>query len=161
MMQGHLRIKDIISSLTDEKDINYNTRAKQLNVTIKNLWNQQYLKTVNWWNLMSSDDLAAKLHLEEEKLLRGDQSTSASMTAKQNKEATENAKKRLNELKQENRGTDSLKRKAHEKTDLKTFRDRKRRKIDNDSDEEEEITFDFDVSSSLSGINVRKTLHFL
>lgn len=148
-MQGNQRIKDIIAALTDKNDIDHDMRAKQLNNTIKKLWNQQYLRTVNWWNLMPPDDLATKINLEEEKKLRGHQTTSAGMTARMVKEAGEAAKKRLGELKQDDRRQDSLKRKAVDKIDIKTLRERKRRRIEDDSEEEEEVLFDFDVRFGL------------
>jgi len=145
MMQGHQRIKDIIAALTDKNDIEHDTRSSQLNNTIKKLWNQQYLRTVHWWNLMPPDDLSSKINLEEEKKLRGEKTTSASMTTKLVKEASEAAKRRINALKQDDRSQDSLKRKAMDKIDMKTLRDRKRRRIEEDSEGEQEVTFDFDV----------------
>jgi hypothetical protein len=144
-MQGRQRIKDIIAALTDANDIDHDIRAKQLSDIIKKLWNNKYLRIVDWWSLMPPDDLATKINLEEEKRLRGDQTTSASLPAKVVKEANEAAKRRLTRLKQENRSQDTLKRKATDKIDIKTLRERKRRKIEESDDEEEEVAFDFDV----------------
>lgn len=144
MMQGHQRIKDIIAALTDKTDIDHDIRVKQLNTTLKKLWNEQYLRTISWWNLMPPDDLSSKINLEEEKRVRGEMTTSASMTTKLVKEAGEAARRRLDALKQDDRNQTSLKRKAAEKIDMKTLR--KRRRIEEDSaDDEEEVTFDFDV----------------
>jgi len=162
MMQGHQRIKDIIAALTDKTDIDYDIRAKQLNTTLKKLWNEQYLRTISWWNLMPPDDLSSKINLEEEKRVRGGTTTSASMTTKLVKEAGEAAKRRLDALKQDDRNQTSLKRKAAEKIDMKTLR--KRRRIEDDSaDEEDEVTFDFDVFlfSVASLANRRKISPFL
>src|SRR5579859_5113934 len=138
MMQGPQRVKDIIDGLTDKSDIDHPIRTKTLNKTLNTLLAQKYLRIVDWWTHMPPDDLANKLKAEEEKKLRGEQSTSASLSAKAIKEATSNAEKRLAQLKEEDRSMVGLKRRASTKVDLETARRNKRRKLDDNSDEEED-----------------------
>ena len=145
MMQGRQRIKDIIAALTDPNDIDHHHRLKTLQMTLKNLLNEQYLRTVNWWHIMPADDLVAKITLEEEKKLRSG-STSASLTSKSIKEAKGAMEKRIIALKHDDKFLESLKRKASEKLDLETHRKSKRRRIEED-EESDEFKFDFDVLS--------------
>jgi hypothetical protein len=143
MMQGRQRIKDIIATLTDTNDVDYQLRLKTLHNTLTLLLNEQYLCTVNWWNLMPPDDLLAKITLEEEKKVRLG-TTSASLASKAVKEAREATERRLAALKHDDKG---LKRKASEMIDIQTHRMRKKRKVEDDEEEEQEGRFEFDVIS--------------
>lgn len=148
-MQGRQRIKDIVSALTDKDDINHDERTKTLNRTLKSLLNEQYLCTVNWWNLTPPDELNAKIILEEEKKLWLGATTSATLPARIKKEAGESARKRLSALKQDDKNMAGLKRKAIELVDASTHRSGKRRRVEEDDEEEEDedAKLDFDVFS--------------
>lgn len=152
-MQGRLRIRDIVTALTDPNDIDYEHRLKQLYSTLTTLLNQQYLRPVNWWNLMSPDDLANKVTIEEEKKLRGGGTTSASMTSKMIKEAAAAGEARVKALKHDDKVMESLKRKTPDTINAATHRKNKKRKIwaddDDDDEEEREAKFEFDVSTLL------------
>ena len=147
LMQGRLRIKDIVTALTDPNDVDYGLRLKQVHSTLTTLLNQQYLRTVNWWNLMPPDDLANKVTIEEEKKLRGGGTTSVSMSSKQIKEAGKAGEARVRALKLDDKAMESLKRKAPEMVNATTHRKNKKRRLMGDSDEEEEKEekFEFDV----------------
>jgi hypothetical protein len=146
MMQGRQRIKDIVAALTDADDIDHQLRTEMLHKTLKTLLDQQYLKTVSWWNLMPNDDLLNKITLEEEKKLRGENTTSASMSSKTIKAAASESERRLKALKSNDKMMEGLKRKADEKIDVKTHMSNKRRKRGHEVEEMEDITrLDIDV----------------
>jgi hypothetical protein len=145
LMQGRQRIKDIVSTLTDTEDIDHNLRRKTLNNTLKNLLKHQYLRTVNWWNLMPADDLVAKITMEEEKKVRGGGSTSASMATKAIKEAGKATVSRLKALKRDDKAMETLKRKASEQISVESYRNSKRRRVEEGEDDEEELRLDLDV----------------
>jgi RNA polymerase III subunit RPC82 len=141
-MQGRQKIKDIIAALTDSNDVDYQTRLKSLHKMLTTLLDQQYLRTVNWWNLMPPDDLAHKISLEEEKKLRGSGTTSAGMASKTIKEAGKAAEKRLKSMKQDDKLMASLKRKPEEEVDIEAYRKSKRRRVlDDDDEEQQEFTW--------------------
>lgn len=146
MMQGRQKIKDIVAALTDTDEIDHQSRTETLNKTLKTLLDQQYLRTVNWWNLMPNDDLLNKITLEEEKRLRGDLTTSASMSSKTIKAAASASQLRVKELKSDDKTMEGLKRKADEMIDAATHKQIKRNKRAHDVDDsEEEIKLDVDV----------------
>jgi hypothetical protein len=146
MMQGHQRIQDIIAALTDSSHIDHEHRTKTLNTALKTLWNQRYLRRINWWNLMPPDDLASKINLEEEKKIQGEKmTTSATLTSKALKEAGEASRKRIAELNKEKRTEGSLKRKATDKIDIQTFRKKRRFEDDDEEEKDKELRSDFDV----------------
>jgi hypothetical protein len=141
MMQGRQRIKDVISTLTDSSDIDHQLRTRTLNNTLTTLLNQKYLRVVQWWHLMPPDDLENKIMQEEEKKLRGEQTTSAGLSTKTIKEAASNSLSRLNALKEDDKKMEGLKRKANERIDVESFRQTKRRRrgytVDDEAEEEE------------------------
>jgi RNA polymerase III subunit RPC82 len=146
MMQGRQKIKDIVAALTDTEEIDHQSRTEMLHKTLKTLLDQQYLRTVNWWNLMPNDDLLNKITLEEEKRLRGGDTTSASMSSKTMKEAAAESERRIKELKSDDKTMEGLKRKADEMIDVATHLRGKRLKRVHEMDEaEEEIKLDVDV----------------
>ena len=149
LMQGGQKIKNIITALTDPNDINYQSRLKALHKTLVTLSNQQYFRTVNWWNLMPPDELQAKITLEEEKKLRREGATSsAAMTAKSIKEAGKATEHRLKALRHDDKTMEGLKRKASDMIGIDDHRDKKRRLMRiEDDDEEDEVRFEFDVLS--------------
>jgi hypothetical protein len=146
MMQGRQKIKDLIAALTD---VNDPASLKKLQKTLKTLLDQQFLRTVNWWNLMPPDELVNKIALEEEKKLRAGATTSASLTSKVKKEAEKATETRLKAMRHDDRTMDGLKRKASDMISIEDHRAKRRRLhlIFEDEDEEEEgnIRFDFDV----------------
>jgi hypothetical protein len=144
MMQGRQRIKDIVAALTDTDDIDHQLRSRTLNTTLMTLLKEQYLRTVNWWNIMPAFDLHNKIALEEEKKLRGEDTTSASLSAKTLKEAAKGTADRLKTIKGDDRVLEGVKRKANELIDVQHLRESKRRRIDNDVKEEKD-ELDFDV----------------
>jgi hypothetical protein len=141
MMQGRQRIKDVISTLTDSSDIDHQLRTRTLNNTLTTLLNQKYLRVVQWWHLMPPDDLENKIMQEEEKKLRGEQTTSAGLSTKTIKEAASKSLSRLNALKEDDKKMEGLKRKANERIDIESFRQTKRRRrgytVDDEAEEEE------------------------
>lgn len=142
LMQGRQKINDIIAALTDPNDVDYQTRLKSLHKTLTNLLDQQYLRTVNWWNLMPPDDLVHKITLEEEKKLRGSGTTSAGMASKTIKEAGKATEKRLKSIKQDDKLMESLKRKRSEEVDIEAYLKNKRRRVlDDDEEEQEQFTW--------------------
>ena len=146
MMQGRQKIKDIIAALTD---INDKTSLKKLQKTLKTLLDQQYLRTVSWWNLIPPDELVSKITLEEEKKLRAGATTSASMTSKVIKEAGKATQTRLKAMRHDDKTMEGLKRKASDMISIQGHLDKKRRLHliveDEDEEEEENVGFDFDV----------------
>ena len=149
LMQGGQKIKDITAALTDPNDIDYQSRLKTLQKTLITLANQQYFRTVHWWNLIPQDELNHKLQLEEEtKLRESGQTTSVSMASKIIKEAGKATEHRLKALKYDDRTLDGLKRKASEMIDIDSHRNKRRRLIVEDEEEDEDaVRFDFDVLS--------------
>src|SRR5271169_1352718 len=111
-MQGHQKIKDIIAALTDRNDPK---SLKTLQNTLDRLLKQQYLRAVNWWNLMPSHDLTAKITLEEEKKTRGEKTTSASLAAKEIKSASVVAERRIKNLAIQDKRMEGVKRKLSDK----------------------------------------------
>jgi hypothetical protein len=146
-MQGRQRIKDIVSALTDTEDIDHQLRARTLNTTLQTLLNQQYLRTVSWYNIMPPEDLHNKITIEEEKKVRGGDTTSASLSAKNIKLAATGTAERLKAMKGDDKVMEGVKRKASEMVDLKTHRAIKKRRgrYTPSDDEEEEATLDLDV----------------
>lgn len=145
MMQGRQRIKDIVAALTDTEHIDHQLRTRTLNTTLVMLLNQQYLRTVNWWNVMPPEDLHNKINLEEEKKVRGEDTTSASLSAKSLKAAAAGTAERLKMLKGDDKVLEGVKRKASELIDVTMHRANKRRRLENSDDEEEEVKLDYDV----------------
>jgi len=164
LMQGGQKIKDITTALTDSNDIDYQSRLKTLQKTLITLVNQQYFRTVHWWNLIPQDELNHKLQLEEEtKLRESGQTTSVSMTSKIIKEAGKATEHRLKAMMYEDRTLDGLKRKVSEMIDIDSHRNKRRRLIVEDDDDEEEdvVRFDFDVISFYVVTDFRKMLQLL
>ena len=150
-MQGRQRIKDIISTLTDASDIDHQLRTRTLNNTLTTLLNQKYLRVVQWWHLIPPDDLETKIVQEEEKKLRGQQTTSAGLSTKSIKEAASNSLSRLNALKEDDKKMEGLKRKANEKIDIEALRQTKRRRrgyVDDEEEGEEEVRLDVNVNTA-------------
>jgi len=147
-MQGHQKIKDIIAALTDRNDPK---SLKTLQDTLDKLLKQQYLRAVNWWNLMPSHDLNAKITLEEEKKARGEKTTSASLAAKDIKSASAVAEKRIKNLAAQDKKMEGVKRKLSDKISPNDHRGSKRRRTaaafvsDNEEEDKKEVQFDFDV----------------
>lgn len=147
-MQGHQKIKDIIAALADHDD----PRSLQtLKDTLDKLLKQQYVRAVNWWNLMPSEDLVAKITLEEEKRTRGEKTTSAGLASKAIKEASAAAVQRIKKLEVEDKRMEGVKRKLESVVKPSESRKIKKRKIeisisDDDEEEQQEVRFDFDVS---------------
>lgn len=146
MMQGRQKIKDLISAFTDPNDA---TSLKKLQKTLKTLLDRQFLRPVNWWNLMPPDELVSKITLEEEKKLRSGATTSASMTSKVKKEAGKATETRLKAMRHDDRTMEGLKRKASDMISIQDHRAKRQRMHliveDDDEEEEENIHFDFDV----------------
>jgi hypothetical protein len=145
-MQGQQKIKDIIAALTD---VNDPSSLKRLQKTLKTLLDQQFLRTVNWWNLMPQDELFSKITLEEEKKLRAGATTSASMTSKVKKEAGKATETRLKAMRHDDRTMEGLKRKASDMISIEGHRAKTQRLHliieDEDEEEEESVRFDYDV----------------
>lgn len=102
---------------------------------------------------MPPDDLETKLTQEEEKKLRGEQTTSAGLSTKSIKEAASNSLSRLNALKEDDKKMEGLKRKANEKIDIEALRQTKRRRrgyVADEEEEEEVVRLDVNVFPSLS-----------
>jgi len=152
-MQGHQKINDIIAALTDRDDPK---SLKTLQDTLDKLLKQQYLRAVNWWNLMPSHDLQAKLTLEEEKKTRGEKTTSASLAAKDIKSASAVAEKRIKNLATQDKKMEGVKRKVSDKISPNDYRGSKRRRMvaafsDDEEEDKKEVKFDFDVCEWFSG----------
>ena len=147
-MQGHQKIKDITTALTDQEDPR---SLKTLRDALDKLLKQQYLRAVNWWNLMPPHDLVAKITLEEEKKTRGEKTTSVSMAAKDIKSASAVAAKRIKNMETEDKKMEGVKRKASNIVTPELYRKNKKRRValafsdDDEEEEEKEVKFDFDV----------------
>jgi hypothetical protein len=152
-MQGHQKIKDIITALTNHTDPK---GLKTVQDTMDKLLKQQYLRAVNWWNLMPSHDLQAKITLEEEKKTRGEKTTSASLAAKDIKSASAVAERRIKVLATQDKKMEGVKRKVSDKISPNDYRGSKRRRMvaafsDDEEEDEKEVKFDFDVCEWLLG----------
>ena len=148
-MQGHQKIKDIIAALADRDD----PRSLQtLKDTLDKLLKQQFVRAVNWWNLMPSDDLVAKITLEEEKKTRGEKTTSAGLAAQAIKKVNAAAVKRIKHLEVEDKRMEGMKRKldnAIKPSESGSFKKRKMEIVsDDEHDDLKEVRFEFDVSDS-------------